>query len=220
MLNIYLVVEGPVGEKQVYTHWVPLVNPALSVVASLADVRSNNLVIYSGGGYPKYFDVIRAGIEDVYSNPHIDRLVIAVDSEEMSYEEKRREIVDFVASVSVAIDYRIIVQHFCLETWALGNQVVVTRYPKDERLREYRHYYDVLIRDPELLPGYPPQQLNRSQFASHYLKKILNEKYKKLTYTKSNPAALLHEYYYDRVKARLETTGHIRSFNDFLCAFV
>jgi len=121
----------------------------------------------------------------VYSKPHIDRLVIAVDSEEMSYEEKRREIVDFVASVSVAIDYRIIVQHFCLETWALGNQVVVTRYPKDERLREYRRYYDVLSRDPELLPGYPPQQLNRSQFASLYLKKILNEKYRKLTYTKS-----------------------------------
>ena len=30
-MNVYLIVEGN-GEKKVYTHWVPLVNPKLSVV--------------------------------------------------------------------------------------------------------------------------------------------------------------------------------------------
>lgn len=219
-MNIYLVVEGPVGEKQVYAHWVPLVNPALTVVGSLADVRHNNLVIYSGGGYPQYFDLIKAGIDDVAANPHIDRLVVAVDSEEMSYAEKHAEINQFVISCKIPINYRIIIQHFCLEAWALGNQVIVARNPKDEKLREYRRHFDVLTKDPELLPEYPPKRLNRSQFASLYLKKLLNEKYKRLTYTKSNPGVLLHEKYYERVRGRLESTGHIRSFNDFLSAFV
>jgi len=49
---------------------------------------------------------------------------------------------------------------------------------------------------------------------------MLNEKYRKLTYSKSNPGALLHDKYFQRVKARLDTTGHITSFNDFLSAFV
>ncbi len=219
-MNIYLVVEGRVGEKQVYAHWVPLVNPSLTVVHSLADVTSNNLVIYSGNGYPQYFDIIKAGVSDVASNSHIDRLVVAVDSEDMSYAGKRAEVNNFISSLRTSVDYRIIVQHFCLETWALGNQAIVTRNPRDQKLREYRRYYDILRSDPELLPEYPPQHLNRSQFAMLYLKKILNEKYRKLTYTKSNPSALLHEKYFQRVKARLTTTGHISSFDDFLAAFV
>lgn len=219
-MNIYLVVEGPVGEKRVYTHWVPLVNPNLRLVNTLGEVASNNLLIISGGGYPNYFDVIRNAIEDVAANSHIDRLVIAVDSEEMSYTEKRQEILDYVRSTGASIDYRIIVQHFCLETWALGNQVVVARRPKDQKLREYREIFDVLTNDPELLPDYAPDRLNRSQFAAHYLKKILNEKYRTLTYSKSNPIALLHEKYFDRVKNRFRNTGHIASFDDFLKAFV
>src|SRR4030042_1219577 len=141
-MNIYLVVEGPVGEKQVYTHLIPLVNPNLKVVTNIDEIVNNNLIIYSGGGYPSYFEVIEAGVSDVLSNGNIDRLVIAVDSEEMSYEEKKQEIDDFINTLRVDIDYKIIVQHFCLETWALGNQVVISRKPKDPKVREYRSFND------------------------------------------------------------------------------
>lgn len=219
-MNIYLVVEGPVGEKKVYAHWVPLVNPMLRVVNSLAEVLANNVVIYSGGGYPNYFEVIKNGIVDVQENPRIDRLVIAVDSEEMSYADKYQEINDYVRSNGAHIDCRIIVQHFCLETWALGNQPLVTRRPKDKKLCDYRAAFDVLKNDPELLPSYPKEQLNRSQFAGQYLRKLLNEKYRNLTYSKSNPTALLHDKYYLRVRNRLEATGHISSFQHFLSAFI
>lgn len=219
-MNIYLVVEGPIGEKRVYAHWVPLVNPSLIVVNSLSEVANDNIVIYSGGGYPNYFEVIRRGIEDVVANLHIDRLVIAVDSECMSYSEKREEIDNFVRSSGMRPNYRVIIQHFCLETWALGNQAVVPRKPKEPKLREYKQYFDILTKDPELLPGYQPEELNRSQFAAKYLKKLVNEKHKGLTYTKSNPKVLLHDKYYERVKRRFETTGHVSSFNDFLSAFI
>jgi soluble cytochrome b562 len=219
-MNIYLVVEGPVGEKRVYAHWVPLVNPRLRVVSYLDMVVDDHLLIVSGGGYPNYWEVIKRGILDVMGNAHIDRLVIAVDSEDMSYDDKYQEIDKYVRSFRVELDYKIIVQHFCLETWALGNQALVARRPKDPKLREYREMFDVLVSDPELLPNYSNESLNRSQFAARYLKKLLNEKHKKLTYSKSNPIALLHDKFYDRVKTRLKTTGHIRSFDNFLTAFI
>lgn len=218
-MNVYLIVEGK-GEKKVYAHWVPLVNPSLSVVNSLDEVQHNNLVIYSGGGYPNYLEVIEAGVEDVATKEQLDRLVIAIDSEEMSYKQKRLEIDEFVKELGRTLDYKIIVQHFCLETWALGNKVIASRNPKDIQLRQYRNYFDVLTKDPELLSGYPEDNLNRSQFAARYLAKLLNEKYKNLTYRKGTPNALLHDQYFNRVKMRLETTGHIASFKDFLAAFV
>ena len=218
-MNVYLIVEGN-GEKKVYAHWVPLVNPNLSVVNSLEEVQHNNLIIISGGGYPNYLDVIEDGIEDVVGNEQLDRLVIAIDSEEMSYEEKQKEIEQIVDASGEDLDYKIIVQHFCLETWALGNKVIVSRKPKNLQLQQYRSHFDVLDRDPELLPDYPIEDLSRSQFAARYLTKLLNEKYKTLTYKKGNPQSLLHDMYFKRVKMRLETTGHIASFEDFLAAFV
>ncbi len=218
-MNVYLIVEGE-GEKKVYAHWVRLINPSLNIVNSLDEVQHNNLIIYSGGGYPNYFEVIEAEVEDVSANEKLDRLIIAIDSEEMSFEEKWREIDEFVIELGKNLDYKIIVQHFCLETWALGNEVIVSRNPKDPKILELRKYFDVLNNDPEFLPDYPENNLNRSQFAEYYLRKLLNEKYRNLTYKKNNPKALLHETYFHRVKKRWKTTRHIKSFKFFLDAFV
>ncbi len=218
-MNVYLIVEGD-GEKKVYAHWVPLLNPSLSIVSSLDEVRLNNLVIYSGGGYPNYLNMIKAGVEDVATNEQLDRLVIAIDSEKMSYEEKQREIEEVVKAQGKSLDYKIIVQYFCLETWALGNRAIVSRRPQGTKLRKYKDYFDVKTKDPQLLPDYPEDSLTRSQFASLYLKRLLNEKYSGLTYKKGNPKYLLHYKYFREVKMRLEQTGHIGSFKDFLAAFV
>lgn len=219
-MNIYLIVEGPVGEKRLYSSWIPFVNNQLSIVPHVSNVVSNNVVIVSGGGYPSYFDVIRDGIDDVRTNRIIDRLVVAIDSEEMTYLDKWNEVNDFIVRQRSGINYKIIVQHFCLEAWALGNRVIFQRSPSDPTLKAYISHFNVLSSDPELLPDYPPSSFNRAQFASAYLKKLVNEKYRGLTYTKSNPSVLLHKKFFDRVKARRMTTSHIQSFNDFLTAFV
>ena len=218
-MNVYLIVEGE-AEKIVYAHWVRLTNPSLRIVNDINEVQHNNLIIFSGGGQPNYFEVIEAGVEDVSANEKLDRLIIAIDSEEMSFGEKWREIDEFVIELGKNLDYKIIVQHFCLETWALGNKVIVSRNPRDPEIQELKKYFDVLNNDPELLPDYPENNLNRSQFAEYYLRKLLNEKYRNLTYTKKNPQALLHKKYFLQVKKRCETTSHIKSFNFFLDAFV
>lgn len=219
-MNIYLVVEGNVGEKQVYAHWVPLVNPSISVVSNIDDVSKNNLFIIGGGGYPNYFDVIKDGALDVNSLDKFDRLVVAIDSEQMSHKEKRIEVEDYMNYLGLNINYKIIVQHFCLETWALGNIVIVSRRPRDSRLAKYKRFFDVLTRDPELLPDWPDENMNRSQVAECYLRRLLNDKYRNLTYSKRDPSALLNDSYYQRVKSRHDNTGHISSFKDFIQAFI
>jgi hypothetical protein len=218
-VNVYLVVEGPVGEKRVYSHWVPMVNARLSVVPSIDQVSDNSVFIVAGGGYPSYFDVIEAGVADVAGNSMFDRLVVAIDSEEMTLSDKYCEVSEFIDSLASQVEYRIIVQHFCLETWALGNKAIVTRHPRDPRIREYRRIFDVLHSDPEYLPPNPAEGLNRAQFAERYLRGLLNEKYRNLTYTKSNPAALLHRKYYARVRRRYDEGTHIASFGALIAAF-
>lgn len=159
-MNIYIVVEGEVGERKVYECWIPLVNPNLTYVQGIQNIVHNNFAIIVGGGYPGYFDVIDAAITDVNSHMTVDRLVIAADSEEMEHEDKLQEIRSFVSRKRCIAEIHIIVQHFCLETWALGNRAVIRPQPRNPKLREYKRFYNVRTSDPELLPPYEPEELS------------------------------------------------------------
>jgi len=218
-MNILVLVEGEIGEKYVYEKWIPYVHTRITYVKSIFDIVQNNFSIISGGGYPNYFDVINNAIEDINQLGNIDRLVIAIDSEEMTFEEKLLEMQDFIKDKACSVSIKIVIQHFCLETWALGNKRVGPRTPKSAIMRRYKEFFNVLENDPELLPPYPANNLNRAQFAERYLRAMLNDKNKNLTYSKRNPKALLHRTYYNEVKNRLEKTGHISSFATFLEAF-
>lgn len=219
-MNYYLVVEGNVSEKKLYEKWVSYINPDINYVNHISKIQKNNFSIFSGGGYPHYLSIITAAIEDVNCYSQIDKLVIAVDSEDLSYEEKYNEIEAHVTKFKCHAEIKIVIQHYCLETWALGNKVIISKFPHSQRLRNYKEFFNVQINDPALLPSYNEDEMNRSQFAEKYLRCALNEKYKNLTYTKSNPTTLLHPTYFKRVKERYETTNHISSFNDFLLAFI
>ena len=87
------------------------------------------------------------------------------------------------------------------------------------KLIQYKKFYNIRSADPELLPPYELEELNRAQFAEIYLRSALNDKFRNLTYSKRNPNALLNPKYFLRVKERFEQTGHIKSFDDFLTAF-
>lgn len=218
-MNIYVLVEGEVGEKYVYQDWVPYVNPSLTYVPHISEIVSDNFSIIAGMGYPNYYKVIDNAINDLEDYKMIDRLVIAIDSEEQSYSEKKSEMENRLSKYNLKIDVKIIIQHFCLETWALGNRVIIRNNHQCPLLAKYKSIYNVKRLDPEGLPDYPEHGDNRAQFAMRYLKAALNDRFRKLTYTKSNPGALLNPKYYMQVKERYEQTNHICSFNDFLMAF-
>ena len=141
------------------------------------------------------------------------------DSEDLGHDEKLEEISSFMTKIGLDIDYRIVVQHFCLETWALGNRAIVPRQPKTDKVREYRNIWDVLENDPAELPVLPKAQFTRAQFAELYLRAILNDRNRNITYTKRNTKALLNLKYYQQVKTRMQDTNHIASFRGFLAAF-
>lgn len=218
-MNIYVVVEGEVGEKKVYQHWIPLVNPILTPIDYITQVTTNNFYIISGNGYPNYFNTIKNAIDDVANNPQFNRLVVAVDSEDIDFATKYTEIDDYIQSFGTSIDYRIIIQHFCLETWALGNKNIYVRNPQDTQLIQFQSIWNVSTQDPELLPPLV-SHLNRAHSAELYLRKLLQEKYRNLTYTKRRPEALLNNTFFNRVKNRCTQDRHVQSFEHFLNAFI
>ncbi len=57
-MNMFVVVEGEIGERRVYEKWIPFVNPKMIWVESIFDISENNFAIIAGGGYPNYFEVI------------------------------------------------------------------------------------------------------------------------------------------------------------------
>lgn len=217
-MNIHIVVEGEVGETRVYRNWVPFVNPQLSFVPHISKISHNNFSIISGGGYPYYFTALGDALADCENYGNIDRLVLAVDSEDQSYKDKYDEVVKEIAKQHCTMPVKIVIQHFCLESWALGNAQAIRPHPQCPILRKYLQFFNVRTHDPELLQAYQPDQ-TRAQFAEIYLRRALNDKFKQLTYTKHNPQVLLNRKYFDRVKHRFDSVQHIRSFNDFLTAF-
>jgi len=217
-MNIYIVVEGK-SEKPIYKSWIPFVNNRMRYVENIYDIQHNNFAIISAQGNPRYYELIESAIEDVNDHGNIDRLVIAVDSEELSRQEKYDEVKNYISNKKCISQISIIIQHFCIETWALGNRRILSRNTQSYKLREYQGIFNVLDSDPELLPNLTSKNLNRAQFAYKYLKAILNEKFRNLTYRKGNPKPLLHPKYFEQVKRRFIDTGHIQSFNDFLNVF-
>ncbi len=218
-MNLYVVVEGKSGERIVYPKWLSIIKPNLVQVFSVSDIVKNNYFLISGNGYPRYFKIIDSAVEDCNSNAAIDVLVVAVDAEEFSYEEKVTEIFEYLRGRFDPQKLRLIVQCPCLETWALGNRIVCRRHPQDVILRQYLRMYDVREQDPELLPSLA-EELNRSQSAFVYLKRMLKDRYPRLIYTKGNPRVISHEKYFRQIHARLSETGHIKSFAAFIEAFM
>lgn len=218
-MNLYIIVEGRSGERRLYPEWIRHINDNLRQIFKLDEFTENCYYLISGNGYPNYKNVIDLGIEDLHNHPEIDYLVIAVDSEDKTSEEMKLELIEYINERINADKVRIIIQHPCLEAWALGNKIVCRRNPKDRDLRRYLRIFDVREKDPELIPPLESENLNRCQFAFVYLKRMLYDRYPNLIYTKANPRVIAHIKYFRQIKKRYEEDHHILSFSDFLRVF-
>lgn len=217
-MNAYVVTEGPT-EAAVYPYWIPSVNPALKQVFSVDDLVSDNYYLISSSGFPFFNETVEAAAQDLQLRPHIDRLILAADSEDLSRDEKLLELEELIGRLIIRAEVRIIAQHFSFEAWALGNQHAVPARPRSSVLRSYKAIHNVRGEDPELLPPHPLGELNRAQFASHYIRLALNDHHSHLTYTKGRPRPLMNSVYYQRLVNRNARTGHIPSFTSFAGAF-
>ena len=213
----YVVVEGLKTEKAIYDSWIKHLNPAMQNCGTYNAVQDNSYFIVAGYGYPNYLQEIKSAIDDINANKDIGELVIGVDSENMEHAEKNKEIQDVVDANPCHATVHIIVQHFCIETWLLGNKKVIPRSPQNKKLKEYKKLWDVVQKDPEGLPPNVSEGLNRAQFALKYLRTALVEKGQ--SYSKNSPGISLDLTYLDQLKRRVSETTHIPSFKKFLDVF-
>ena len=229
-MNIYVVVEGEVGEKKLYENWIPYVNENLTYAPIIDSVTENNFYIVKAGGYPNIFNITEKAIEDVISIQDnnglalFDRLVVVVDSEDDSLQQRMTKVNNHINSViqklGINVNYKVVIQHFCLETWGLANKKLMANNIKNPDLAKYIKIFNVFQNDPENLPELMSEDMNRAQFADKYLRLLLNNKFRNLSYSKNNPEALLHNHYYTEVCKRHNNDHYISSFSTFLSAFI
>ncbi len=167
-MNCYLTVEGEVGERRVYEKWINFINPSLTFVSGIANIVQDNYSIIHGGGYPNYFSIIENAIADINAHGNIDRYLIVVDSEDMTLAAKKAEVANFVAAHACSAHIHIIVQHYCLESWALGNRKVFTRQPQHPELRFLKNYFDVSRLDPSTMTVPIGYTQTRANFSAMY----------------------------------------------------
>ncbi|MHA2313098.1 MAG: hypothetical protein ACXADF_16535 [Candidatus Thorarchaeota archaeon] len=209
-MNILFIVEGKRSEKKIYKYWVGRLLPHLSYVNDPADIGQNNYSIITGGGYPNYFHVIQNAHRDLESDNNIDVLIICIDSENKSYDEKIDDVIRFCNEECVSIDSQvhIVVQNHCLETWLMGNKKINISNAQEKKLRKYRDHYNVNLNDPENLPAI--DERNIAQFTYKYLKLMLREK--NIRYTKVSVQGVLNANYLNQLIKRYTSDHHINSF--------
>ena len=221
-MNIYVVVEGERAARKIYKTWIPIVNPLLQSIDYLNQLSQNNFFILAGFGQSQFLtSQIENAVNDVNSLP-FNRLVLAIDSENQSFQEKLDELTERVKALGCKIQVNYIIQHFCFETWLLGNKQTFRRKTDDNELQKFRAIFDVRNNDPELLPKNEERGWNRSQFALQYLKAGLRDVHpsNRSSYTKSHPGVVTTEGYFNQVKNRHLDEHHIMSFQGFLDAFI
>jgi hypothetical protein len=221
-VNLYVVVEGERAARKIYKTWIPIVNPEIQYIDYLNQLSQNNFFILAGFGQSQFLvSQIEHAINDVNNLP-FNRLVLAIDSENQNFQEKLTELSERVEGLGCKVPVKYIIQHFCFETWLLGNKQTFRKKTDDDELLKFRAIFDVRNNDPELLPANDERAWNRSQFALQYLRAGLRDVHpaNRVSYTKSHPGVIVTEGYFNQVKKRHIEDHHIMSFKGFLDAFI
>jgi hypothetical protein len=198
---------------KVYRAWLGYIFPLLRKVDRIEDIKTNNLYMITGYGYPSYKKRIIEALENINQLGTVDHFFICIDTEEQSIEAKRTEIMGIISEGQAFHNCHIILQNCCIETWFLGHQKMLKRNPTDEKLRGFKSFYDVSVADPENME-HPSDYRYRAPFHLDYLKAMLHEQ--GLSYNKSNPGRVLERHYFDALIKRTTKTNHIQTFGSLI----
>lgn len=218
-MNIYFLVEGKQTEKKVYPRWLAYLIPNLEKVQWHHQVINNNYCLFSGEGFPSILNNhLKNSIEDVNESGNFDYLVICLDSDDDTVEERKQKVIDFINEEDIKLNSTteliIIVQNKCFETWFLGNSKIFKSNPSSKYLLECIKHYNVRDNDPELMSK--PKQIDSttSIYHSSYLRELLNER--NIQYSKKNPQGVMDEPFLKELIKRNVKTSHIKSFKEFV----
>lgn len=220
-MNLYFLVEGRSTEKKVYPKFIEyFFEGKLTRVNQFHKVVENNYFLLSGNGYPRIFtDVLKNSIEDINSVDSYDYLIVCIDADENTVEERKTELNDYLKKfkeegieLSNKCTIELIVQNRCIETWFLGNKVDYKTNPSSRILPKYQDFYNVSELDPELMPVYEDFD-NHANFHFAYLREMLLER--NVRYSKNHPRHVAEKPYLERLIERGVSDNHIMSFMHF-----
>lgn len=95
-MNLYFLVEGKQTERKVYPKWLSILSPQLTQITFAKDVTKNNFYLISGEGYPSLLHHLKNAVEEVNEIGNYDFLIVCLDAEETSIEERKATIIDFL----------------------------------------------------------------------------------------------------------------------------
>ncbi|CAD5911008.1 hypothetical protein L2E68_22430 [Planktothrix agardhii 1029] len=217
-MNIYFLVEGKSTEKKIYPKWLEYLIPNLVRVQYYDQVENNNYYLISGQGYPRIlYDGLENAVDKILEAPRYDYLVICVDADEESVEERIQYIREFIRGKEINLGktkVEIIVQNRCIETWLLGNKRIFdSRQPLDLPLASYVNYYDVSQNNPEEMGK--DKMRNHADFHYEYLREVFRSK--NSTYSKKNPKDAKEKYYFEELQKRVrDQPEDLKTFQFFL----
>lgn len=223
MPNVYFVVEGE-SEYEIYPKWLLHLKPELTQVATFEEIEENNFFIFSSMGYPSIYKEMLNAIEEIRENQKIDYLFVCLDAEETSVKERLEEIQQKINSIEEGLPDKlniiVIVQDPCIETWLLGNQRLCGAAHTQE-FNNCLNFYNVRSQDPEVMKVHTDEQfedMTRAHFHEYYLKHMLKNKDRRLTYKKGHTTYVCQKSYLDTLITRINSTTHISSFKHFINA--
>ncbi|QLE59203.1 hypothetical protein [Nostoc sp. TCL26-01] len=217
-MNIYFLVEGNSTEKKIYPKWLEYLIPNLIRVQYHDEVQNNNYYLISGGGYPNIlYDGLENAVDKILETPKYDYLVICVDADEESVEERRQNISQLIKNKEIHLGktkVEIILQNRCIETWLLGNKRIFnSKQPLELPLSSYVNYYDVSQKNPEEMGNY--KMRNHADFHYEYLREVFRAK--NTTYSKKNPNDAKEKYYFEELQKRVKDQSEdLKTFQFFL----
>ncbi|MGH9931184.1 MAG: hypothetical protein ACREA9_18400 [Pyrinomonadaceae bacterium] len=203
-MRVYFLVEGRRTESKVYAAWLSHLVPELSRIAFVDDPHPLSYFLISAEGYPSIIsEMLPASIRDINLSGTYNYLVVSLDADEESVEDRVNEINQFLEDNNLSLleaALVVIIQNRCIESWFLGNRRIVTRNPLSASLRLYQEFYDIVSEDPELMGKYQGFGTH-AQFHLQYLREIFRER--SITYSKRRPGHVLDKSYLDRLIERV-----------------
>ena len=225
-MNIYFLVEGEKTEPKIYPQWLRHLVPQLSRVGFADEAGINNYYLMSGMGSPRLLtNELANAVAEINELDNYDYLVLVIDADDMSEQEKIAEINQFIIDNNIVLNsschLHIITQKCCMETWFLGNSRAYPRSSNNIDFIRHAQFYDVSQQDPELMTK--PQGFNNGSISIYhetYLRKMLAEK--NIRYSKANPNEVGEANYLKQLQKRVEETSHLSSLRSFFsfCATI
>jgi hypothetical protein len=218
-MNYYFLLEDEKSFIKVLPKWLEYLGFKNSRVVDIMAVEKDNYVMQSGQGVTKLIENVLYQTMDTIlsSDKKIDYLVIILDAEEKTVEQRESEVKEkvdeYVNKNNCMLTFKVktIVCNCCFETFLLGNRKIYPQEtPSEDYFRIHYEHYNISENDPELMQKPIGVARTRAKYHFQYFHDAML--YSKKRYSKSKPDIVAQKEYFNELIERIDDTQHLKSF--------